>query len=118
MNQFKLVIAGGRDFNNFTLLHVVLDNLLQNQTDITIISGGAKGADSLGARYAALRGYPLITMNADWDRHGKSAGYKRNIEMSKASDAAVCFWDGKSRGTKHIIDITEKADKPLRIIRY
>lgn len=118
MNTFKVVVAGGRDFNNYPLLCKTLDNLLQNQPHVTIVSGGAKGADSLGAQYAEDKPCHCILKEANWKLHGKSAGYKRNVEMSEISDATVCFWDGKSRGTKHMMDITEKSGKPLRVIRY
>ena len=55
---------------------------------------------------------------ADWDKHGKSAGYKRNLEMAENADALIAFWDGESRGTKHMIDIAKEKNLLTRIIRY
>ena len=116
--MFKVIIAGGRDFCNFQQLTATMDAVLVNKSQVTIISGGANGADSLGERYARLRGYPLIVMKADWDKYGKRAGYLRNEDMLRIATAAVCFWNGISRGTSHMIDLTMQSGKPLRVIRY
>jgi hypothetical protein len=121
MGKFKVVIAGGRDFNDFPTLCNTMDKLLERQikiNKITIISGGARGADTLGERYAQLKGFELIRVKANWDKHGKSAGFIRNKEMLTLTDGVVCFWDGKSRGTKHMIDITGHSPKRLITIRY
>ena len=116
--MFKVIIAGGRDYNNFQQLTVTMDALLVNKSQVTIISGGARGADSLGGKYAMMRGYPLIIMKADWAKYGKCAGYLRNEEMLRIATAAACFWNGISRGTSHMIDLTMQSGKPLRVIRY
>lgn len=116
--MFKVIIAGGRDYNNFQQLTATMDALLKNKPSVTIISGGARGADSLGEKYARMRGYPLIIMKADWDKYGKRAGYLRNEDMLRIATAAVCFWNGISRGTSHMIDLTMQSGKPLRVIRY
>lgn len=121
MEDFKVVIAGGRDFKDFTLLCNTMDFLLKEKVkthNITIISGGARGADNLAKLYARLRGFNLVVMNADWDTHDKAAGFIRNKQMADYTNVVVCFWDNKSRGTKHMIDITTKAGKPLRVINY
>lgn len=117
----KIIIAGSRDFNNYELLRDRLNYLLKNASDedeITIISGGARGADQLGERYAKEKGYKIIRKPANWDKYGKSAGYKRNEEMAKIADVCVCFWDGESRGTKHMIDLSKKYKLKLNVIFY
>ena len=116
--MFKVIIAGGRNFNDFQKLCSTMDHLLQNKTDITIISGGARGADTLGEKYARLREYKLIVMKADWDKNGKRAGFLRNMEMLNITDGVVCFWNGKSRGTGHMINITISRRKEPRVIYY
>lgn len=116
--MFKLVVAGGRDFSDYDLLKCKLDRLLANKKDIVIVCGGAKGADALGEKYAMERGYIIQYFLADWDTHGKSAGYKRNKQMAMNSDATVAFWDGKSKGTKHMIDLTKTYGNALRVIKY
>ena len=116
--MFKVIIAGGRDFYNADLLYSTLDRLLLKKTNVQIVSGFAKGADSLALMYAADRNLPWKIFPADWDTHGKQAGYIRNKVMADFADACVCFWDGKSRGTADMIGLCRKRKIPLRVIRY
>ena len=110
--MFKVIIAGRRDFNDYTKLCRVMDIVLQNRVPaITVISGGARGADKLGEKYAMERGFGLIIMKADWEKYKKSAGYIRNKEMLALAHGVVCFWNKISRGTKHMIDITKESGK-------
>lgn len=118
--MIKVIVAGGRDFENYHLLQKKLVHYFRNLApeDVEIVSGGARGADKLGERFAEEHGCPLAIFNADWDRWGKSAGYRRNTEMANYADACVVFWDGKSKGTKHMIDIATKQGIPVKVIRY
>lgn len=118
---FRIIIAGGRDFNDYNLLKEKVDNLISEKRkthQIYIVSGKARGADSLGEKYANENGLNIMEFPADWDKHGKSAGYKRNVEMAENADALIAFWDGDSRGTKHMVDIAKEKNLPTRIIRY
>lgn len=117
-NIFRVIVAGGRYFNNYKLLTERLDYYISNKSNVVIISGTAKGADSLGEKYALEKGLETERYPADWNSHGKSAGYIRNKQMSEVADAVICFWDGKSRGTKHMIDIAISKEIPLKIVRY
>lgn len=63
-------------------------------------------------------GYSVDQYPADWDTYGKSAGYRRNEDMAKIADACIVFWDGESRGSKHMIDIAEREGLPLRIVKF
>ena len=116
--KFKVIIAGGRDFNNYEFLKEKMDIFLKEKENIEIVSGTANGADSLGERYAGERGYFLKRFPANWSLYGKRAGYIRNSEMADYADVCVVFWDGKSRGSKHMIDISEEKGMPLRIVNY
>ena len=116
--MFRVIVAGGRDFNDYELLKSKLDSLLVNKSNIVIISGTANGADSLGERYAKERSLQLERMPAEWHKYGKMAGFMRNTEMARVADACVVFWDGKSKGTKHMIDTAERLKLELRIIKY
>lgn len=118
--MFNVLIAGGRNFNNYELLKKKCDYYLSNldTDDIVIISGHARGADTLGEKYANEKGYELDLHPADWDKYGKSAGYKRNKEMVDIASAAIFFWDGKSKGTKHAIDLCNVKGIPYKIVRY
>ena len=116
--MFKVIVAGGRNFNDYPLLEKTLDKLLQHKTDVQIVSGLARGADSLGIAYAVDKNIPVAKFPANWEEHGTMAGYQRNIEMAEYADACVCFWNGKSRGTKHMIRIARNLNLQVRIIKY
>lgn len=117
--MFRVIIAGGRDFDDFEFLERTMDNLLSNITDdIEVVCGMARGADALGDLYASKKNYSVRYFPAEWEEYGKSAGYKRNEQMAQNADALVAFWDGKSRGTKHMIDIARRYNLKVRVIRY
>ena len=97
-------------------MSLLLDNL--DSTFFTIISGGAKGADSLGERFAEQHSLHLTVCKADWNKHGKSAGYIRNSEMADIGDVLLAFWDGKSKGTKHMIDLALKKGLIVEVVYY
>ena len=102
--MFRVIIAGSRTFTDYDLLKRYADFKLKNITDdIQILSGHARGADALGERYALERGYSLLLFPADWGQYGRKAGYVRNEEMACNADALIAFWDGVSRGTRHMI---------------
>jgi hypothetical protein len=118
---FRVVVAGGREFSQFDLMCKKLDHALQRRKlthNIVIVSGKARGADYLGERYAKLRGYKVEEYPADWDLHGKSAGYKRNALMAQVADAVVAFWDGESKGTQHMINLAKKSGCIVKVFVY
>lgn len=112
----RVIVAGGRNITDYQLVKTKLDWLFRGRTDITIVSGGAKGADSLGERYAKENQLSLIICNANWDRYGKSAGFIRNKEMAEISDGLILIWDGLSKGSKHMKDLAEKQGLKIREI--
>ena len=114
----KLIIAGGRDFSDYALLESQVSNLIGKATDVEIVSGGAKGADRLGEFFAIDYNLPVKRFPVDWDKYGKSAGFRRNAEMADYADHCICFWDGQSRGTKHIIDLAKSKGLNLTIVKY
>lgn len=116
--MFKVIIAGGRDFNDYELLQKVCDYYLQNQKQIEIVSGNARGADKLGERYANEHNLQLKLFPANWDKFSKSAGYIRNEEMAKYGNGLIAFWNGKSKGTKHMIDLANQHNLKIRIKIY
>ena len=118
----KIIIAGGRDFEDFSLMETefikyVMERGLQ-LNDVTIISGTARGADTVAIRLAEKHHINLIKMSADWDRWGKSAGYRRNTDMANVADGVIAFWDGKSKGTGHMIDIATQKNLILEVVPY
>ena len=118
---YKTIIAGGRDFMDYNLLKEKTNKILQEKKvthKIVIISGCARGADTLGLRYASENAFDVEEYPAEWDKYGKKAGYVRNVKMAENADALIAFWDGKSKGTKHMIDIAAERNLPIRVIRY
>jgi hypothetical protein len=113
-----IIVAGSRSFNDYQLLKARLDFFTQNQSEIVVISGCAKGADELGERWAAEKGHRVERFPANWSVHGKRAGFVRNVVMADHADAVVVFWDGESRGTKHMLELARKRGLPLRVVRY
>lgn len=118
--SFKVIVAGSRSFQDYRLLKATLDHLLSRKEgeSVVIISGGARGADSLGERYARERGYRVKRFPAQWERYGRSAGYRRNEVMAAYADALVAFWDGKSPGTRHMIEVACQQGLAVRVIRF
>lgn len=118
----KIIIAGGRDFKDYMLLKnkcdYYLSKAISNEDEIIIVSGTANGADKLGEKYAKEKGYAIERHPAKWNELGKRAGYIRNKEMAEVSDALIAFWDEKSRGTKHMIDLATKKNLHVRVVNY
>ena len=119
--EMRIIIAGGRDFTDYPLLREECDRILSHASqsqEIIVVSGTARGADSLGERYAREREYRIEQYPADWNTHGKSAGYIRNCKMAKVGDVLIAFWDGESRGTKNMIEIAQQNKLQVRVIHY
>ena len=117
--MLKVIIAGGRDYYNYEQLENRCNHILQHHLpNVEIVSGTARGADQVGEQYAKKHHLGLKLFPADWDTFGKSAGYRRNTEMAEYADGLIAFWDGKSRGTKHIIDLATTAGIEVFIVRY
>lgn len=117
-NLTKVIIAGGRDFDNYEYLKEVCSDILKDINNICIVSGKAKGADSLGEQFANEYGYIIDSHPADWNKYGKSAGFIRNEEMAKTANILIAFWDGKSAGTKNMIKIAQLYNLKVNIIKY
>ena len=114
----RVIIAGGRDFSDYDKLRRTVTHLLSRQVEVVVVCGEARGADSLGKKLATEMGWGVQSFHADWQKNGKSAGYKRNEEMAQNADALIAFWDGESKGTKHMIDIAKRYRLPARIVKY
>ena len=115
---FKVIIAGGRDFNDYVELKKYCNHLLKNKKNVEIVCGMARGADLLGKKYGEEKGYKIKKFPANWDKFGKFAGYIRNVEMGEYADAAIIFWNGESKGSKHMIDVSTEKNLMLRILIY
>ena len=118
--MLKVIIAGGRNFADYQLLCIKCNNILKNKNpnEIEIVSGNAKGADMFGEKYAKEKGLSQKIFKADWDKNGKSAGFRRNEQMAEYADALIAFWDGSSKGTAHMIKLAKEKGLLVRVIKY
>ena len=112
----NIIVAGSRTFTNYKLLEEILNKYVSPND--TIISGVAKGADMLGIVYSYRHNIKVKRFPANWNLYGKSAGYKRNVEMANNADMLIAFWNGISRGTKHMIDTMNNQNKKVITIKY
>lgn len=110
----KLAVIGSRGFNDFERLEKELDQLAISE----IISGGAKGADSLARKYAEMRGIPIVEHLPQYNEFGRGAPLVRNKLIIQDCDQVIAFHDGKSRGTLHSISLAEKAQKPVKTVIF
>ena len=128
MKELRVIIAGSRDFNDYELLKKSAIEIITKKTMLPyltrIVSGGARGADTLGERFANEMGLEISRFIPDWDGLGKRAGYVRNAEMAKFAveddndGMLIAFWDGQSRGTKHMIDLAKRYGLEVHVVNY
>jgi hypothetical protein len=126
----KLIIAGGRDFNDYNRMASDFDTVFcENIYDDygikevryrvhEIVSGMANGADTLALRLAKDEDIPVKEFPAEWDKYSVAAGPYRNKQMGDYADELLAFWDGKSKGTKHMIDYMNSLGKPVWVRMY
>lgn len=113
----KVIVAGSRDITDYDIVRKALDEARENGMEVTtIIEGGARGVDSMAARYAIEHGIEHIRVPADWKHYGRGAGRKRNEQMAAMGDALIAIWDGKSRGTRHMIDCARQRSLLMKVI--
>ena len=114
----KVIVAGSRTITEYKYIVRAINEAceIHNITGITeVVSGAAPGVDRLGAAFGKANNIPVKEFPAEWDKHGKKAGYLRNEEMAQYADVLVAVWDGMSRGTQHMINIMKKLNKPVYI---
>jgi hypothetical protein len=115
----RIVIAGGRSFDDWDYFMGYMSTLPTwiGNDNFEVVSGGAPGVDSMGEQLAYLFGLKLTKFPADWNKHGRAAGPIRNEQMALYADGVIAFWDGKSRGTKHMIETARKNNKWTYVVR-
>ena len=119
----KVIVAGGRDFNDYELLKETLDSFQQEYGNITeVVSGGARGSDKLGEQYAHENNITIKQFVPDWEGLGKKAGHVRNRHMGsytkEHNGMLVAFWDKQSKGTKGMIDYATKIGLKNVVVVY
>ena len=117
----RLIIAGGRDFDNFEMLkremfEFLTENNLISFDQIEIVSGCAFGADRLGEDFADTYGMPVAKFPARWNYFGAQAGPIRNGHMAQYATHCICFWDGQSKGTANMIKQAKENGLALKVL--
>jgi len=114
-----VAIVGSRTFLDFGLLTERCDRYLSQTSpeEVTVISGGANGTDSLAEKYAKMKKLAFKVYPADWETHGKSAGMIRNLIMLTECTHVIAFWNGASPGTKNMIIKARIARKVVRVVK-
>lgn len=107
-----VAIVGSREFPD---LDVVREYVRRLPEEVEVVSGGARGVDTAAEEEAHDRQMPVKVFPAEWDKHGKGAGFIRNRDIVKAADFVVAFWDGESRGTRHTIREAVRQGKPMDV---
>ncbi len=118
MTMTRVIIAGSRFYDVYDEATVFIEQCLQELTiPFLILSGGCRGADALGERYAIENEIPLKRYLPEWHIYGRGAGPKRNRVMVDECDAVICFWNGESRGTKSLIEYAKEKGK-IVFVKY
>lgn len=112
---FRIAIIGSRTFSNTKMLSRIMDEYLGRAT--LVVSGGADGADKMGARWARKSGIPTKIFEPDRKRY-KHAYHHRNRLIAENCDLVVAFWDGRSTGTEYTIGFARKLGVEVRIVRF
>ena len=113
----KLIIAGGRNAPTYAELED-LWKYLDRGIITEVVSGCAKGADTLGEEWATKNNIPIKKFPADWETHGKGAGFIRNKEMVDYADSLLVIWDGVSKGTQHTVSLAKTTGMPYYIHKF
>jgi hypothetical protein len=122
MSEVRLIVAGGRTFRDTDLLYTTLNDLSleahRSGHTLRIVSGTARGADTMGEDWAAIANVPVDKYPANWRDYGRGAGHIRNRRMAENADMLVAFWDGRSRGTANMIKVATELGLRVKVIRY
>ena len=113
----KVIVAGSRDITDVQFVHDQLDNYFHDRLqDIEIVTGMARGPDRIAYGYANKHDLPKYEFYPDWNRHGNRAGFLRNVQMADFADELIAFWDGRSKGTRHMIQQAERSGLKVEIV--
>ncbi len=113
----KLAIIGSRDFEDYDFMKECFEGFvaLRGGPPDMLVSGGAKGADSLARRLAEEKGIPFHEIDADWKKFGRAAGPIRNKQLVEFSDGALAFPLGLSKGTRGCVKLFHAAKKMAKV---
>ncbi len=109
----KVIIAGSRHIHSYVILKQAVQCSMFIITEV--VSGNAPGVDRLGERWALDNNVTVRPFPAKWGEYGNAAGPIRNIAMAHYADALVAVWDGRSKGTKHMIETMQQLGKVVHV---
>lgn len=108
----KLLIVGSRSISKFDLSKYI------TQKPELIISGGARGVDTLAEKYADAQKISKLILRPRYDLYGKGAPIKRNQQMVELADRVLVIWDGESRGAMSTVAYAQRAGKPIELVKH
>lgn len=115
----KAAFVGSRDWPTpHSVEHEVRMLALEHGDDLVIVSGGARGVDTMAQEEAEAIGVETLIFKPDWKRYGRSAGFRRNHDIIDNADLVYAFQKDGSRGTQHSIDLARKQGKKVIVKRY
>ena len=118
----RLLVCGSRTITDKNWIYSQIESYwyehLACYSDPIMIEGAARGVDLIAKAYAVENDWKVEEYPADWEKHGRDAGYIRNDIMVKAADEVLILWDGERRGTKNDINLCKKYNKPHKIVLY
>lgn len=119
--MISVAIIGSRLFNDYDLLEKTVEQQCK-EWDITnidfIVSGGCKGADKLGERFAKDHNIKTMILLPDWKKYGKSAGFRRNVDIISNATHVIAFPSKQGTGTQHSIKLAQKNAKPICVVDF
>lgn len=107
-----VLISGSREYPKLELVKKIVDDL---PCDTILLNGRAMGVDNVARNQALFNDIIVQDFPADWNRYGRRAGFLRNHIMVDLAEYVICFWDGKSHGTKDVIDYSLQQNKTLTV---
>lgn len=112
----KIAVIGSRVFDDYNKVKQTLDEFHKKTPITLIVSGGATGADKFGERWALENNIETKIFFPEWGQYGKSAGYRRNVDIINEAEIIIAFWDGESKGTAHSLNLARNQHKICIIV--
>jgi hypothetical protein len=113
----RLAIIGSRGVTDKDFIFEKLNEIFKEKKPTEVVSGGAKGPDTIGVQWANSLDIPTTVFKPDWEKYGRGAGMRRNTTIVENCDHLIAFWDGESRGTQDSIYKAKKLGKNVLVIK-
>lgn len=114
--QVRVAIVGSRNYPQMDKVWTLIERLAKKDPAVIIVSGGARGVDTVAAAAARIAGLAVEELLPDWTRYGNEAGFERNTRIVAVADRVIAFWDGASGGTRDTLEKARLLGKPVLVI--